>query len=68
MRVNLDSETAINLQAQSRHLARFCVDRSNENGWGFRLTQLPLHVTSRANENAEEHARQAVLRHPKLAP
>jgi len=44
VRVDLDGSQAIDLQAQKRALARFCVDICNEEGWVIPFTQLTLHV------------------------
>ena len=44
VRVDLDGSCALDLQAQSRQLARFCVDVRNENGWVIPFTQLTVHV------------------------
>ncbi len=52
VRVDLDGSQAIDVQAQSRALARFCVDVCNEEGWVIPFTQLTLHVAS--NEDSTE--------------
>ncbi|MCR9093194.1 MAG: hypothetical protein NXI30_03165 [bacterium] len=44
VRVDLDGSKAIDLQAQKRALATYCVDICNEEGWVIPFTQLTLHV------------------------
>jgi hypothetical protein len=44
VRVDLDGRSAIELEAQKRLLASFCVDVCNEQGWGIPFSQLTLHV------------------------
>ncbi len=47
VRVDLDGSRAIDLQAQKRALATYCVDVCNEEGWVIPFTQLTLHVASK---------------------
>ena len=48
VRVDLDGSAALQLQAQKRKLAQFCVDVCNEQGWVIPFTQLTLHVAPSA--------------------
>lgn len=52
VRVDLDGSTAIDYQAQTRMLARFCVDICNEQGWVIPFTQLTLHLAKDASETS----------------
>lgn len=46
VRVDLDGSQAMDLQAQKRALATYCVDICNEEGWVIPFSQLTLHVAA----------------------
>jgi small-conductance mechanosensitive channel len=46
VRVDLDGTQALDYQAQTRALSRYCVDVCNEQGWVIPFTQLTLHVAN----------------------
>ena len=51
VRVDFDGTTAFEIQAQTRQLARYCVDICNEQGWVIPFTQLTLHVETPDSES-----------------